>query len=112
MNITEPAVAKSPRAMDTVTAVASSTATDSLPCHSAESPSRMYFTERNTASAVVMGTGRNSLEIHRRMTAIASLSSNSRFSAREVCSGTSSMASALAKENTASARSTLPRSAS
>ena len=31
-------MAKSPRAMDTVTAVASSTATDSLPCHSAESP--------------------------------------------------------------------------
>ena len=112
MNITEPAVAKSPRAMDTVTAVASSTATDSLPCHSAESPSRMYFTERSSASAVVMGAGRNSLEMHRRMTAIASLSSNSRFSAREVCSGTSSIASALAKENAASARIILPRSAS
>ena len=69
----------------------------------------MYFTERNTASAVVMGAGRNSLEMHLRITATASLSSNSRFSAREVCSGTSSMASALAKENTASARSTLPR---
>ena len=112
MNITEPAVAKSPRAMDTVTAVASSTATDSLPCHSAESPSRMYFTERSSASAVVMGAGRNSLETHRRMTATASLSSNSRFSAREVCSGTSSMASALAKENCASARIMFPRSAS
>ena len=112
MNITEPAVAKSPRNIDTETAAASNTATDSLPCHSAESPSRIYFTERNTASAVVMGTGRNSLEIHRRMTAIASLSSNSRFSAREVCSGTSSMASALAKENSASARSMFPRSAS
>ena len=102
MNITEPAVAKSPRAMDTVTAVASSTATESCPRSSAEIPSRMYFTERNSASAVVMGAGRNSLEMHRRMTAIASLSSNSRFSAREVCSGTSSMASALAKEKRAS----------
>jgi len=112
MNMTEPAVAKSPRNIDTETAAASNTATDSLPCHSAESPSRMYFTERNTASAVVMGAGRNSLEMHLRITATASLSSNSRFSAREVCSGTSSMASALAKENTASARSTLPRSAS
>lgn len=46
MNITDPAVLKSPRSMDTVTAVASSTATDSFPCHSAFSPSRMYFTER------------------------------------------------------------------
>jgi len=69
----------------------------------------MYFTERNSASAVVMGTGRNSLEIHRRMTATASLSSNSRFSAREVCSGTSSMASALAKEKRASAEITFSR---
>ena len=112
MNITEPAVAKSPRAMDTVTAVASSTATDSLPCHSAESPSRMYFTERKREMAVVTGTGRNRREMHRRMMAIASLSSNSRFSAREVCSGTSSIASALAKENCASARIMFPRSAS
>ena len=102
-------MAKSPRAMDTVTAVASSTATDSLPCHSAESPSRMYFAERSSANAVVMGAGRNSLEMHRRMTAIASLSSNSRFSAREVCSGTSSIASALAKENAASAEITSSR---
>ena len=38
-------------------------------------------TERNTASAVVMGAGRNSLEMHLRITATASLSSNSRFSA-------------------------------
>ena len=112
MNITEPAVAKSPRAMDTVTAVASSTATESCPRSSAEIPSRRYFTERRSASAGVMGAGRNSLEIHRRITAIASLSSNSRFSAREVCSGTSSMASASAKEKRARARSMLPRSAS
>ena len=39
MNMTEPAVEKSPRRMDTVTAVASSTATDSLPCHKAFRPS-------------------------------------------------------------------------
>ena len=112
MNITELAVEKSPRTIDTVTAVASSTATDSLPCHSAEIPSLMYFTERSSASAVVMGAGRNSLEMHRRITATASLSSNSRFSAREVCSGTSSIASALAKENCASAQIMFPRSAS
>ena len=61
------------------------------------------------AIAVVTGTGRNSLETHRRITVIASLSSNSRFSAREVCSGTSSNASALAKENAASAERTLLR---
>ena len=112
MNITEPAVAKSPRAIDTVTAVASSTATDICPRSSAESPSRRYLTDRASAMAVVTGAGKNSLEMHRRMTVTASLSSNSRFSAREVCSGTSSIASALAKEKPASARSMLPRSAS
>ena len=104
MNITEPAVAKSPRTMDTVTAVASSTATDSLPCHSAESPSRMYFTERKREMAVVTGTGRNRREIHRRMTVTASLSSNSRFRARAVCSGTRSISAALAKEKAPSTR--------
>lgn len=111
MNMTDPAVEKSPRAMDTVTAVASSTATDSLPCHSAFSPSLMYFTERRIDSAVVMGTGRNSLEMHRRMTVMASLSSNSRFKAREVCSGTRSIVSALGKEKAASAAMTAPRCA-
>ena len=109
MNMTEPAVEKSPRTMDTVTAVASSTATDSLPCHSAFRPSLIYFTERITASAEVTGKGRNSLEMHRRTTVMTSLSSNSRFRAREVCSGTSSMASALGKEKTASAAITSPR---
>ena len=72
----------------------------------------MYFTERKSVSAVVTGTGRNSLEMHRRMTVMASLSSNSRFSAREVCSGTRPMASALGKENDASAETTSPRAAS
>ena len=103
MNITGPAVEKSPRIRDTVTAVASSTATDSFLCHRAFSPSRIYFTERTTARTVVTGTGRNSLEMHRRMTIMPSLSSNSRFSAREVCSGTRSMDSAPEKENTARA---------
>ena len=41
MNITEPAVLKSPRSMETVTAVASSTATESFPWQSARSPSRI-----------------------------------------------------------------------
>ena len=45
MNITELAVEKSPRTIDTVTAVASSTATESLPCSSASIPSRMYLIE-------------------------------------------------------------------
>ena len=55
MNMTEPAVLKSPRSIETVTAVASSTATESLPCQRALSPSLMYLTERNNAMAVVMG---------------------------------------------------------
>ena len=109
MNITDPAVAKSPRAMDTVTAVASSTATDRRPCHRAESPSRMYFTDRMTASAVVTGAGRNSREMIRRATVMVSLSSNSRFRAREVCSGTRSMASARGKEKAAREAMTSPR---
>ena len=41
MNMTEPAVAKSPRTIETVTAVASSTATVSFPCQSADRPSFM-----------------------------------------------------------------------
>ena len=72
----------------------------------------MYFTERSTARAEVMGTGRNSRETHRRITVTASLSSNSRFRAREVCSGTSSSFSALAKEKAARARTTPARAPS
>lgn len=88
---------------DTATAAASKTATESFPCHSAASPSLMYFTERITAKAEVIEIGRNSLEIQRRITVNASLSSNSRFSSREVCFDTKSIASALAKENDANA---------
>ena len=80
MNMTELAVEKSPRSIETETAVASSTATESLPCSSAFSPSWIYFSERTIAIAVVTGTGRNSFDAVRRSTAIASLSSNSRFS--------------------------------
>ena len=61
------------------------------------------------ASAVVTGTGKKSLEMHRRITVMASLSSNSRFSARDVCSGTRSMLSALSKEKDDRAAMTLPR---
>ena len=64
MNITELAVEKSPRTIETVTAVASSTATESLPCSSALIPSRMYLIEWQTASAVVSGRGKKSLENH------------------------------------------------
>ena len=103
MNITELAVGKSPRTIETVTAVASSTATESLPCSSAERPSRMYLTEWKMASAVVSGSGKNSFEITRRMTVQESLSSYSRFSAREVCSGTSAICSPFSKEKAASA---------
>ena len=66
----------------------------------------MYLTERSTAMAEVTGTGRNKQESPRRITVVTSLSSNSRFRAREVCSGTSSIASAFPKEKTASAWST------
>ena len=110
--MTEPAVAKSPRTIDTVTAVASSTATDSFRCHRARSPSLMYFAERITASADVTGAGRNRLEAQRRITVRASLSSNSRFKVREVCSGAKSSFSAFSKENRASARIMRSRSAS
>ena len=84
MNMTEPAVAKSPRTIDTVTAVASSTATDSFQCHRARSPSLMYFAERMMASIMRMGAGKNILAMARRSTVKTSLSSNSRFSARAV----------------------------
>ena len=84
MNMTEPAVWKSPRTIETVTAVASSTATDSLPRSSADRPWRMYLTERMSASAVVMGAGRNRRETMRRQTVKTSLSSYSRLSARAV----------------------------
>ena len=111
MNMTELAVEKSPRSTETETAVASSTATESLPCSSAFSPSWIYFSERTIAIAVVTGTGRNSFDAVRRSTAIASLSSNSRFSSRVVCSGTSCIASAAGNENAASAFITAARSA-
>ena len=109
MNITEPAVAKSPRTIETVTAVASSTATESFPCQRAFSPSLMYFTERNSVIAVATGTGRNSRLNMRRQTVKTSLSSNSRFSARDVCSGTSSIAAARWNEKAASACTTAAR---
>ena len=108
--MTEPAVSKSPRTMDTVTAVASSTATDSFPCSRAFSPSLIYFTDLIREMIMVTGAGKNSRETIRHMTAEASLSSNSRFRARVVCSGTSPSSSAVAKEKAASARITAPRS--
>ena len=64
--MTELAVEKSPRSIETETAVASSTATESLPCSSAFSPSWIYFSERTIAIAVVTGTGRNSFDAVRR----------------------------------------------
>ena len=104
INMTEPAVLKSPRTIDTVTAVPSNTATDKFPCKSAERPSLMYFNERTTASAEVIDTGRNKLDIHLRITVTPSLSSNSRLSALEVCSGTRFIFSALSKAKFANAR--------
>ena len=89
MNITELAVSKSPRTMDTVTAVASRTDTARRPWSKEVSPARMYLTERNTAINVRMDIGRNSLLPARRRTVNTSLSSNSRFSSRELCSGAS-----------------------
>ena len=104
MNMTEPAVSKSPRTIETVTAVASSTATDSLPCSRALSPARMYLTERNSAMAVCTGTGRNSRENARRQTVKTSLSSYSRLSARDVCSGRRASARSDVNEKDESAR--------
>ena len=110
MNITELAVEKSRRRSDTPIAVASSTETESLPCRSEESPSFRYFTERITARAVRTGVGRNSLKSARRRTADTSLSSNSRFSSREVCSGVSPIASAEEKAKEEKAAITAVRS--
>ena len=108
--MTEPAVSKSPRTRETVTAVASRTATVSFLCRRADSPSLMYFQDLTTAMTAVTGAGRKILEKPLRQTAMMSFSSNSRFSAREVCSGTRSMLSALAKENRARAETTAARS--
>ena len=104
MNMTEPAVSKSPRTIETVTAVASSTATESLPCSRALSPARMYLTERNSAMAICTGTGRNSRENARRQTVKTSLSSYSRLSARDVCSGRRASARSDVNEKDESAR--------
>ena len=109
MNMTEPAVSKSPRTIETVTAVASRTATESFPQSSALSPSRIYLTERKAEMTARTGSGRNSLENVRRRTVMASLSSYSRFRARGVCAGTRSIASAFWNENAANARRTAVR---
>ena len=109
MNMTDPAVLKSPRTMETVTAVASSTATLSLPWSRADRPSLMYFRDFTAAMAAVTGRGRKSLEKARRQTVMVSFSSNSRFRAREVWSGTRSMASARAKAKAARAATTALR---
>ena len=109
MNITEPAVSKSPRTIETVTAVASSTATESFPCSSALRPSLIYLTERTIAMTARTESGRNNLENARRRTVMASLSSNSRLSSRGVCAGTRSIVSAFWNENAASARMTVSR---
>lgn len=101
MNMTEPAVSKSPRTIETVTAVASRTATESFPQSSALSPSRIYLTERKAEMTARTGSGRKSLENVRRRTVMASLSSYSRFRARGVCAGTRSIASAFWNENAA-----------
>ena len=101
MNMTLPAVPKSPRRRDTVTAVASRTATVSLPFASAARPARMYRNDLHTARNARMGYGRNALDSVRRSTTPTSLSSNSRLSARGVCSGTRSRFSAFANENPA-----------
>ena len=90
MNMTELAVSKSPRIMDTVTAVASSTETARRPWSREVSPALMYLMERKMAMNVRMDMGRNSLLPARRRTVNTSLSSNSRFSSRELCSGASS----------------------
>ena len=95
MNITEPAVEKSPRIRETVTAAASRTDTVSLPCHRAFKPLWIYLTARMAESTVRTGMGKNSLTAKRRKTVDISVSSKSRLSARGVCSGTLTLFSAL-----------------
>ena len=73
-NIIEPAVSKSPRSIETVIAVASSTGTCILPCSRQRSPAPIYFAERMTDSAVRSGVGKKSFVIPRRNTAKNSLS--------------------------------------
>ena len=88
MNITDAAVLKSPLKSDTVTAVASSTATDSLPLRSALSPCFIYFHDLITVMNALIGAGINVFEMKRATTVITSLSSNSRLSFLDVWSGT------------------------
>ena len=59
-NITEDAVEKSPRKMDTPIAVASSTDTSILRFARVRIPFQIYFIECNVVSTVLTGIGRNS----------------------------------------------------
>ena len=106
INITDAAVLKSRRRSDTVTAVASSTATDSLPLRSAFSPCFIYFHDFITAMNALIGAGINVFDINRATTVITSLSSNSRLSFLDVWSGTNSIFRAFSKAKAASALST------
>lgn len=108
-NMTEPAVEKSPRIRETVTAAASRTDTVSFPCQSAFRPLPMYFMARIAESTARTGIGKNSLTAKRRKTVEMSVSSKSRLSARGVCSGTVTLCAALSKENLASAVRTAAR---
>lgn len=101
LNITLPAVEKSPRRIDTATAVASRTATVSLPFASAASPARIYRNDLHTAISARRGYGRKVFVTALRSTVETSLSSNSRLSARGVCSGTRSRFFAFSNENPA-----------
>ena len=100
-NMMEPAVAKSPRSIDTAMAVASSTGTCIRPRIRQPRPAFMYRRERSSVIAVRSGTGRRSLLTQRRMTELTSFSSYSRSSARELCA--SARCAAALYENAASA---------
>ena len=58
--MTEDAVAKSPRKMDTPIAVASRTETSIFRLASVRTPFQIYFTERSVVSTVLIGIGRKS----------------------------------------------------
>ena len=85
----ELAVLKSLRSIETEIAVASSTGTWIFLCIRHVSPALIYGTERATVISVRTELGTNSCLMPRQHSDATSLSSNSRFMARLLCSGAS-----------------------
>ena len=90
-NMIEPAVFTSLRAMDTVMAVASRTSTSSLPFARHRIPFQRYGTAWTAVYRAFRGLGKNVLVNAFTSTLRISFSLYSRFSARPVCFGASSI---------------------